>query len=92
MFTLSVAASAEPIRGYTRDDGTHVRGYNRNFVEPYRFNNYGWFSTFGYQSNDGAPRHQYTPPGATNSSTPVYDDNDNDGVTNLLDPTPNGGQ
>lgn len=81
LIAISSAASAESVRGYTRNDGTYVQGYQRSAPDSYRSNNYG------SQSNGGHQRDEYSNPGATNQSNPAYGgyDNNNNGISNAYE-------
>lgn len=73
------------VRGHTRSDGTYVQGHTRSSPDSSRSNNKG-SQTYG-----GSQRDEYSSNrGATNKSNSSYGmrDNDNDGVSNAYDRTP----
>ena len=73
------------VNGYTRKDGTYVQGHTRSSPDSSRSNNYN------SRSNGGNQRDEYS--GATNKSNSGYGlyDNDNDGISNSYDTTPESG-
>jgi len=83
-FTSTVYAD-KYVKGYTKSNGTYVQGYYRSSPDSVRYNN------INSQSNGGGQRDEYSSGlGATNkrNSSYNYRDNDNDGILNGYDKTP----
>jgi hypothetical protein len=83
--TSTVALADTYVRGYTRSDGTYVQGHTRSSPDSIRSNNYGSQTNGVYQRDENSSNS-----GATNKSNSSYGwrDNDNDGVSNAYDPSP----
>lgn len=87
LLLLLASASAQAggyVQGYTRRDGTYVPGYYRSVPNANRFDNYS-SRTYG-----GSQRDEFSSVPAYNQSNPAYNfgDNDNDGLSNGIDRTP----
>lgn len=83
----SATAQAESVQGYVRKDGTYVAPHMRSAPDSNRYNNYG------SQSFGGNQRDEFSSAPAYNRRNPGYGmgDNDNDGINNSFDRTPNSG-
>ncbi len=73
------------VEGYQKKDGTWVKGHYRTNPDIYRYNNLNSQSNKGYQRDENSSGL-----GATNKRNPSYGrrDNDNDGVINRSDRSP----
>jgi hypothetical protein len=82
----SATASADKwVNGYTKKDGTYVQGHMKSSPNSNRYNNNS------SQSFGGSQRDEFSSGfGATNKSNSSYGyrDNDNDGLSNSIDPKP----
>ncbi|ATI04049.1 MULTISPECIES: hypothetical protein [Cycloclasticus] len=87
IFSFSSSIYADKyVKGYTKSNGTYVQGYYRSSPDAVRSNN------INSQSNGGSQRDEYSSGlGATNKKNSSYNyrDNDNDGISNRYDKTPN---
>ncbi len=84
-FVSGSALSDQWINGYMKSDGTYVQGHYRSGPDSYRYNNRNSQSNGGYQRDEFSSGM-----GATNRNNSSWDyrDNDNDGVTNRYDRSP----
>jgi hypothetical protein len=84
-FSGSAAATgSHHVSGYVKRDGTYVAPHEASNPNAYRYDNRS------SQTNGGSHRDEYSTPAATNRSNPSWGsaDNDNDGVPNSSDSTP----
>ena len=83
-FAGTAVAQSHHVNGYTRKDGTYVAPHEASNPNAYRYDNRS------SQTNGGTKRDEYSAPPATNRKNPAWGsaDNDNDGVSNSSDSTP----
>lgn len=85
LFIFTVSHADKYVNGYYKKDGSYVNGYTRSNSDSYRHNNYS------SQSLGGNKRDEYSTVGSTNKKNSSYGmyDNDNDGIGNSFDRSPN---
>ena len=84
VFAGFAVAQTHHVKGYTKKDGTYVAPHEASNPNSYRYDNRS------SQTNGGSKRDEYSTTPATNRSNPAWGsaDNDNDGVSNASDSTP----